>query len=50
MSAKGIHLALYDTEVFARAIIAKVQKGRCPDPGDGRSSSELTGIASRSPP
>ncbi|WP_327700774.1 4-hydroxybenzoate 3-monooxygenase [Streptomyces decoyicus] len=27
MSAKGIHLALYDTEVFARAIIAKVQDG-----------------------
>ncbi|MFD3417560.1 4-hydroxybenzoate 3-monooxygenase [Streptomyces decoyicus] len=27
MSAKGIHLALYDTEVFARAVIAKVQEG-----------------------
>ncbi|MGW2916854.1 4-hydroxybenzoate 3-monooxygenase [Streptomyces angustmyceticus] len=27
MSAKGIHLALYDTEVFARAIIAKVRDG-----------------------
>ncbi|MFB6438440.1 FAD-dependent monooxygenase [Streptomyces sp. NPDC056411] len=26
MSAKGIHLALHDTEVFARAIIAKVQE------------------------
>ncbi|NUW36169.1 4-hydroxybenzoate 3-monooxygenase [Nonomuraea sp. SMC257] len=27
MSAKGIHLALHDTEVFARAIIAKVREG-----------------------
>ncbi|MFE9067997.1 FAD-dependent monooxygenase [Streptomyces violaceusniger] len=27
MSAKGIHLALYDTEVFARAIIAKIKEG-----------------------
>ncbi|MFH8789236.1 4-hydroxybenzoate 3-monooxygenase [Streptomyces roseoverticillatus] len=27
MSAKGIHLALYDTEMFARAIIAKVEEG-----------------------
>ncbi len=27
MSAKGIHLALYDTEVFVRAILAKVKEG-----------------------
>ncbi|WP_240167941.1 FAD-dependent monooxygenase [Streptomyces noursei] len=27
MGAKGIHLALYDAEVFARAVIAKVQEG-----------------------
>ncbi|MCG0285565.1 4-hydroxybenzoate 3-monooxygenase [Streptomyces sp. PSAA01] len=27
MSAKGIHLALFDTEVFARAVIKKVQEG-----------------------
>ncbi|MEU9123650.1 4-hydroxybenzoate 3-monooxygenase [Streptomyces sp. NPDC048506] len=27
MSAKGIHLALYDTEVFTHAIIAKVREG-----------------------
>ncbi|MFS8200395.1 FAD-dependent monooxygenase [Streptomyces sp. CWNU-52B] len=27
MSAKGIHLALYDTEVFARAVVQQLQKG-----------------------
>ncbi|MEV0274946.1 4-hydroxybenzoate 3-monooxygenase [Streptomyces sp. NPDC050610] len=27
MSAKGIHLALYDTEVFIRAIVAKIKDG-----------------------
>lgn len=27
MSAKGIHLALHDTEVFARAVIARIKKG-----------------------
>lgn len=30
MSAKGIHLALHDTEVFARAVIRRVKEG---DPG-----------------
>jgi p-hydroxybenzoate 3-monooxygenase len=30
MSAKGIHLALHDTEVFARAVIQRVRKN---DPG-----------------
>ncbi|WP_062650217.1 4-hydroxybenzoate 3-monooxygenase [Streptomyces maremycinicus] len=30
MSAKGIHLALHDTEVFARAVIRQVKEG---DPG-----------------
>ncbi|MFD9461922.1 FAD-dependent monooxygenase [Streptomyces sp. NPDC060027] len=30
MSAKGIHLALHDTEVFARAVIHEVKEG---DPG-----------------
>lgn len=27
MSAKGIHLALHDTEIFARAVIRQVEKG-----------------------
>ncbi|MER6694749.1 FAD-dependent monooxygenase, partial [Streptomyces minutiscleroticus] len=27
MSAKGIHLALHDTDLFARAVIAQIHKG-----------------------